>query len=410
MTKLIAKFIKELNTGLGLSQHYREGVFWTQGQNVVFEDGIIKAALGQYGMFGSGITEPILGIQSIRQNNINTIYYGSRSKLMKWTESAGITDLTNSSGYTGTDADLWQFARWGSWIVASNGVDPLQVDKNDGNGFVNLTTPFDWAKVIYATDTHLIAMNTSEGEANISWSDIDDITEWVASSTNEAGTLPQRNQASGIIAAAPLGDGSIGIYTTNELLSMNYIRAPFVFGVNDLVQGFGLTSKYGVTVVNRLHYGMGRKNIWATDGSTYKAIDSPAVQEFVYRDSPYKLNADYAHLIVTWHDALQEAVIFSYPHGTNTYNSVSLVYHYNSGLWSLFDYGRSSADDSNIFNSNITGDRRGNIYAQSSSLASPAAGDAGTLETTNESASVQTGYGGTGYGQLGYGGNTNGTI
>lgn len=403
MSELLKEYEQEISTGLFPTQNARQAPFWSDGRNIVFEDASMKAGLGQYGMFYPEVSEPITGIKSTNQGGVRTIYYGTPTKIKKWTEAGGVVDVTPMGGFSGTEADLWSFARWGNWIVASNGVDYLHVDKNDGAGFVPLLTPFDWAKVIYGTDTQLIAMNTSFGGEYIAWSDIDDIEDWNAVPSNFAGEKPQRNLASEIIGAAKLGQ-HLGIYTKNELILMQFIGAPYVFSILPLLDGFGIESKSGIAVVGNRHYGLGQRYIWVTDGNSVAPVDAPAVHQFIYGDSEFAIDLDYTHLAVGWHDQVQSSVTFYYPTKGSTTNNIGVTLNYANKTWTICNFGRTAVDDSGLFPFAISGDFQGNIYQQATVATPPATVSEGILDLTNVSSTIDTGFGDCGFGELGFGG------
>jgi hypothetical protein len=386
----------------------RQSPFWKDGRNILFEDAAVKSSPGSFLLFDSQVGEEVTGIKTTVQGGKKTVYYGTPTQLKKWSLEDGVTDLTKVGGYTGTADDLWSFARWGEWIVASNGVDPIQVDKNAGAGFVDLTgTPFTWAKVIYGTDTQLFAMNTSNDPGEIAFCDIDDIESWSPLPSNQAGAKIQRNLASGITCAVALG-ANIAAYTEYEMIIISYIGTPFVYSILPREKGVGTNSKNGVISVGSFNYGFSKTGIWITDGATVQHIDDPAMHSFILGQGEFKLNKNKDFLVCAWHDRHQKTLTFYYPAGTAVYNSIGVVFSYTTEqkCWSICDFGRTCVDDAGIFDFAITGDRTGAIGQQNvdGQPFQSGAADPGIVDLTNADFTIEWDGYGEDYGGGDYGG------
>lgn len=380
----------------------RKAAVWKDGRNVTFMEDSAQAGLGQFGYFYTETIEPITGLKMTQIASAPVIYFGTNTAL-KFFDTV-VEDRSKAGGYNGTDSDLWQFARWGEFMVASNGVDKIQVDENDTNGFLDLAgQPFTYAKCIAATDTHLLAANTSLGANWVGWTDLDDIEEWTAAADNDAGSKYLRNIDSDIISVKKRGDG-FALFTYNEMYAIDYIGSPYVFGIRELLTGFGAVGKHAVVPVGRQHYGMGRRSIWVTDGTTFQAIDAPKLHDLVYGDSEHRFDQTRGHQVIAWHDQLQDSVVFFYPRVGSVYNDFGVSYNYKTGAVSLYNYGRTIVDDSGILRFALTGDELGNIYQQSVTAVPPQAGQHGRVLVDDAEATLTTGFSMIGFGEFGFGG------
>ena len=409
MSKLIGSISEELGSGVFPSSPGRKPVFWKDGRNVNFESGVAKSSLGQFNMFVPGEVATVTGIQGTSIVGLPTVFYGTPAKLWKWDATNDKEDLTKAGGYSGDAGDLWSFGRWGNHLLASNGVDPVQYYQNAGD-FADLVGPsFTWAKLLYTTDQYALALNTSLGGNHIGWSDIDDVNVWTTLAANDAGEQEVRNLDSEIIAAKKLRDTLIA-YTFNEMFAIQYIGRPFIFGIRFLLEGFGPVGKYAVAAQGGRHFGFGRRGIWVTDGVSYEFIQNPAVFEYVYKDPATRYNKALGHLVIAWHDQLQNQIVFYYPRESGMgFNDTGVAFNYVSKTWALYDYGRSAVDDSGVFPFAITGDRAGNIYQQSVIDAPPSTGDTGIVDLTQTTSLLEFGLGALGLGEGGLGGGMDGT-
>lgn len=404
MTRLIGKVEDELGTGLFPSYPGRKPLFWSDGRNVTFDSGLIKAALGQFVLASIGAAAPILGVKVVNVNGVPTVYFGISYYLYKYTEAGGIVNI--SPGLYIGDDNPWVFAVWGEWIAATNNVDPVQLYKNTGN-FADLSGPsFTRAKLIEANDTHVFAFNTSNGANFVEWCDLDDIEDWTATSTNEAGNLPVRNLDSEIIAVKKLGDKII-FYTYNEMFAINYVGRPFIYGIEFLLEGFGPVGPKAVASVGKIHYGLGRSGLWVTDGVSFQYIDEPAVFDFIYQRDDTKIDPEKINQAVVWHDKMQNMVMFSYPRKEGPgYNDIQIGFNYKDQTkpWTIFNYGRTSVDDGGVFPFAVAGDSFGTIYQQSVTNTAPSAGTLPIVSLDGIEEYITIGVGIGGVGQTGVGG------
>ena len=192
MTNLIGVYEgSPISSGIFPSLPDRSALLWQDGRNMVFRNGSVANSLGQFRLFAPVEASPILGALEFFSGSTKYVVFGTRSKLYIYNATAKtVTEISNTTPYTPITSGVWQLKRWGTWVVASNGIDPVQVWKGSGR-FIDLAgTPFTYAKVIETNDTHLFAFNTSSGANMLHWSDLDDIEDWTATSTNQAGRSP----------------------------------------------------------------------------------------------------------------------------------------------------------------------------------------------------------------------------
>lgn len=411
--RLLAVHANELGSGLSPSEPGRAAPFWKQGRNVVFNDGHVASELGQSIMFFTQQQEPITGIKSTNIDGVPVVFFGTLTSLYRWDEVNGVVDLTRVDGlsakvpYTGTVHNPWQWARWGSWMVASNGVDPVQVYKNTGK-FVALAAPFTFAKLLYSLDTHLLVLNTSDGDNIVKWSDLDNIEEWATTVSNDAGEKSMRNLDSGIISVEKLGD-TIVAYTNNEAFAVNYIGRPYVFGTQFLMEGFGPAGINSVAVVDKRHFGFGRASVWVTDGLSVNYIQSPAMFDFLYRDQATRYDKERPELVLGFHDRIKSSVCFYYATEDSDSQNIGVAFNYKTLAWTVLAYGRTAVDDSGVFPFCLAGDSLGNIYQQSIEDAPPATSGATAVNLTSTQYTITTAIGEGGIGEGGIGGYDNGT-
>ena len=391
---------QHIMVGLQPSLPSRTGTLWKRGQNVVFKEQSVQPALGHLPIVG-GTGRKVTHLQSNRINNEPTLFWGDSVGLYRWTKEDGVTQV--GGGYTGDDCDQWQIVNWGNFVVATNGVDPVQqYDPATGVFVPLLGTTFPTADILVRRNPFLIAMNLGGGtfgDTSIAWSDADDINTWFGTPANLAGDFFVRNMESEIIAALPLGD-DIYFYGTDSIHRMVFRGAPDVFGFERLIEGVGPTGKHAVTEVGRAHYGISKQGIFVTNGFEYEYIDKPVIHDYIY-DS---INCDpkVQSGFVAWNDEFEEHVVFFYADETSDCNNKAVAYNYRDQNWTIWNIERSAAENVSVFEHGITADSFGNIYFQQvNPITDTANAQPVRICSTIE---IDFGYGQQLFGSTGYGG------
>lgn len=340
-----------LFSGLHLGVRHNVAPLWVAGTNVRFNNNSVQKAMGFLKAFTSGATTPVRGAVAQLTSSGQNLFYGTKSTLYKWNT---VTESVVGSSYNGVDTATvtqdvtrWDFDTWGSWIVASNGVDPVQVYK--GTSFTALAnTPFTYAKAIVKLGPYLIAANTSNGSNMIEWCHDDDIENWTISASTTAGNYNIRDLESGIIAAIPFGT-RVALFAKDSMHLVQYTGNNFVFGVSAGPKGIGaVSSASSVAVGNRL-YGLSQAGFFITDGNTAQYIDEPSVREY------YQATINEAQIskVNAYHNKLQSTVVWYLTDSTGNV-TWSLSYDYTRKVWSKGDYGRDCSLARDVFSDPIT--------------------------------------------------------
>lgn len=404
MSDVIARVEQKALEGISPSMPYTQGRLFKTGKNVIFEESSVQPIPGEILLVPKLANDPVLGISEHRkEDGTKQLYWGTPSKLYKWNSAGGTTQ--EGTGYTGiyTQTDTarvshWSFAPFSNWIIATNGKDNAQIDKNAGAGFVALGgATFTWAQLVKKMGPYLLALNTSNGTKLIEWSDEDNPESWTPAAGSAAGNLPLRDLESDIVAAEWLGS-MLAVYGTDSASGLSLVGGDLIFASRKLLRGIGAVGKHAVVAVGQLNYGFGQRSLWVTDGNEYKHLDNPEIHETVWED----MNQEQISKAVVWYDKLLDHVYFWWPQAGQANNSKAVIFNRRLSNWSILDFGRSAAAESSIFPYGITGSVNGDIFGQSVLNAPP--GTQGTPVVCDPTANLVSGYGEGGYGEGGYGG------
>jgi hypothetical protein len=405
MSRLLKRYDQELSAGLTPDLPNKVSPFFRYGRNVNFKDGGVQPASGQTRITSVPETEPVTGMRSALINGAPQLFLGNLEKLYTFD---GSTVTQKGSGFSGIAdasvtqrATLWSFAPWGQWMVATNGQDPIQLSK-DGAAFSPLSgSPPATAEVVVSRSPFMFAFNTDRGGNAIEWCDEGDVETWDATQSNLAGALFPVDLPSDFIAGLNF-QGTVFGLTASTLHAISFFGPPNVFGEELALEGIGVYGKHAVTLSDRAMYGMGRRGIWRSDGTSYEYADSPELREFVYDD----LNKDQASKIVAWYNPFDQIVVFFYPTRDSKQNNRAVAFDFTQKNWTVYSFGRSAADPSDTFDFALNADDRGRVYFTDVTTTAFAV-NTGSL-FLDEDIVVKTGYGVGGYGLGTYGGKWNG--
>lgn len=398
MTKELIRLEAEIGTGVFPDIANKSAPFWIDSRNVIFSEQAVQPVPGLRKIIGGQQSDSVLGLIKTKISGAEQLFWGDSSKLYR-TGLASISTETEGSGYGVNTIPHWSFAKWGTWMLATNGQDTPQIYK--GTSFGNLTgiNGFTWARFFVPITPHMVAISTSAGDDFFHYSDEDDVETWQPLANNQAGIQQIRDLDGPIACAFAINDSQIAVYTQNQMHAISYIGPPFIFGAKRLLTGIGAVGPRAIVARGRYHYGFGPQSIWVTDGTSFKAISDYAVSDYIWKD----INEDKLHLVCGQYLDSENAVVFYYPSSGSSFNDKGIIYETLSGSWGILNYGRTASDQGTDRLEMYSADRFGNIWAQNSRT-TPLGGTEDGIFVVQETIETGLGYGGGGYGQVGYGG------
>lgn len=314
-------------------------VLWETGVNVLFANDGVNKVLGVNPQ-GTETNTVSAFVQAFVQGE-RRVYVLSKNKVRKWIDGS-FADLTPGGMAV---SNKWSGVSWGTWLIATNNVDPPWVWKNTGvmvplGGLSGILTH---ARIVKKLRNMLIFFGSANDEQVATWSNVSAPESFdPAVAGTFAGQLPLRDADSDIVAAWPLA-GDMLIYTTDSCIRMEYVGLPNVWGFDPALPGIGAVSDASVIPVMRMHYGMGRDGFWQTDGVTYKYIGRPDVQTFWEATIDRTKLAD----VVGFHYKLRNTVVWYYPSKAGPI--IGLGYNYVTGVWTILDQQVVAASDEQAY-------------------------------------------------------------
>ena len=292
--------------------------------------------------------------------------------------------LNTGGGGTGWGAGTWGRGTWGSG--ASIGVTTsLRMWSHDNFGEDLLINPRDgaifyWDKssgvttravdigtvsgaeetpitakqiMVSDVDRHVIAFGTNPVGSSlqdpllIRFSDQESLTDWNPKATNTAGDL--RIGSGSEFVRAIETKREIIIFTDSSVHSMQFIGAPFTFGIQPLASNTTIMGPNAAIAVEDAVFWMGRQNFYVYDGKTQQLPCT--VKERVFFD----FNYDQAHKVFAGIISEFSEVIWFYCSNTNSVansgtgeNDRYVIYNYAEQTWYYGNLGRSAFLDRGI--------------------------------------------------------------
>ena len=232
----------------------------------------------------------------------------------------------------------------------SSGVETRAVDITTLSG-ANLSPTKGLQTIVSDIDRHVIVLGADPivGSARtgaidpllIAFSDQESITEWDPSATNTAGSL--RLSSGSQIVGGLRSRQEILIWTDTSLYTMQFIGAPFTFGVNLINENVGLISPNAAINAPDGVYWMARDGFYTYNGSVQRLLCS--VLNYVLDD----FNSSQSFKTVSFTNREFNEVGWFYPSSSSTEIDRYVTYNYLEKAWSIGELSRTAWLDDGIF-------------------------------------------------------------
>lgn len=342
MKRLLLLGPQEIQSGVYKGVDKAAVPLWAEGNNVAFKRlGVqkIKGTL-ERGQASSQVRDIVQAYVAGQKR----AYLGTNTGIQMLTETAGVwaMQLLHNWITAGEYADL---ETWGTWVIGTNGVDPVITWKNGVLAALAGTT-FTKAKVIKRKTPFLMAFNTSNGDTMVEWSSDSNPELWTPSADNKARNYTLRDLDSEILAAEDIGD-RIAVYSRSTMVVGQFVGGDNVFGWRRAISGIGAVSRRSVVTVDPFNYGLTKSGIFKTDGNSFTYVDDPAMVDWLIDTA----NWNQQHLFWGFHDQVLKCVTWYFLDVDSNWNSIS--YFYDQGLMTRGDLQLTAGAGREVFSSPV---------------------------------------------------------
>jgi len=233
----------------------------------------------------------------------------------------------------------------------SSGVTTRAVDITSLSG-ANLAPTVGLQTIVSDIDRHVIVLGADPivGSARsgsvdpllIAFSSQESVTDWEPTATNTAGDI--RLSSGSQIVGGLRARQEILIWTDTSLYSMQFIGAPFTFGVNLINENVGMISPNGAINAPDGIYWMARDGFYKYTGSVQRV--SCSVLNYVLDD----LNTTQSFKIFSFSNKEFNEVGWFYCSGSSDDIDRYVTYNYLENVWSIGELSRTAWLDEGIFN------------------------------------------------------------
>ena len=266
----------------------------------------------------------------------------------------GVTTSLRMWSHDNFGEDLLMNPRDGSIFYwdKSNGVTTRAVEIGTVSGAEE--TPITAKQIMVSdVDRHVIAFGTNPVGSSIQdpllirFSDQESLTDWNPKATNTAGDL--RIGSGSEFVRAIETKREIIIFTDSSVHSMQFIGAPFTFGIQPLASNTTIMGPNAAIAVEDAVFWMGRQNFYVYDGKTQQLPCS--VKERVFFD----FNYDQAHKVFAGVISEFSEIVWYYCSDTNSVanggtgeNDRYVIYNYAEQTWYYGTLSRTAFLDRGI--------------------------------------------------------------
>lgn len=293
------------------------GLLWEEGTNVVFRDRGARRIDGATDRAGP-TSSRVRDIAQAFADGESRAYLASDVDVRLVRSFAGSWTI-ETLGVWPTFSQHASLETWGTWLIATNGVDAVRVWKG-GIGFAPLAgVPFSMAKIVKRKQPFLLAFNTDNiGSTGVEWSSDSDVEAWTPSAANKAGNYNLRDLESEVVAVADLGP-RLAVYSRSSMTLGTLVGGANVWGWQRAITGIGAVSKRSVVTLDPFNYGITQDGIFKTDGNSFVFVDDPAMLRYI------KDNADFSRAREIWGfaDSKTKSVTFYFLDVFSRWRSVS---------------------------------------------------------------------------------------
>jgi len=314
--------------------------FGSSGATVA--NNVIPAATGYESMqdispISAAADEVIVGMFAAADDNGNVgLYAAGRTKIYQFNGSNGLLENISKSGNYSTGAnDRPRFVQFGEAVISTNFADPIQTITAAASGlFSDLSADAPKAKYISVVRDFVMTgftNDTTDGNKpyRVQWSDINDATNWVISSSTQADyqDIQDMGDVTGMV-----GGEYATILMEKGIVRGTYIGAPLIFQFDKVETVRGCKVAGSVCNVGHSVFYLADDGFYMFDGEKSNPIGAEKVDRFFLED----WDGAYAGNMSASADPLRQIIVWSYASksSTNGLPDKLIIYNYALGKWS----------------------------------------------------------------------------
>jgi hypothetical protein len=277
-------------------------------------------------------------------------FAGDASKLyMLDGSSTTWTDFSKPGGYNTPTEGFWRACLFGTRVIFTNFVDPLQNHiLGSGAVFNDLSGSAPKARYCAVVRDWFVVANTFDGTfgtrpQRVWWSAINDATTWPTLGTTAAAQLLSDAQdlvgdngwVQGVVGS--LGKSDAAVFQERAVVRMQFSGAQRVFDFQPAEGVRGTPAPNSIVQVGSLAYYLGEDGWYVFDGSTSTPIGLNRVDSWFFSDGTHGVDQSYFDRVVGTADPIKRCILWAYPGPGNSGGNPNrlLIYNWAVDEWSF---------------------------------------------------------------------------
>lgn len=303
--------------------------------------GVVPTRKGVYSTFAveteiasyTSSTIPLIGTITRKADGTARFFIFNKQSIYEFTDPSTGVDRSVGGGYSASTTD-WTWTQFGDTTIATNYYNPVQY--SSAGAFAGLAGSPPKAQLIASNMGFVMLANIDDGTAKPDgWAccDIEDITDWTPTATNQADSGRLYDTPGPIRALEPLRD-SIVAYKDDSIYIAEYL--------GDLANGIiwqwrlisdkvGASSAHGVCRVNDAHYFIHRSGFYVFDGAAVRKIGRECTNFLFNTDYGLEVEPDTAQVC---YDSTENIVCFTWAATAVFGRDAQAFYNVETGKWS----------------------------------------------------------------------------
>jgi hypothetical protein len=308
---------------------------WKPDQPTHLNDGLLRAdgaypiangyaPLNSFAAFSNGtLPARCIGAGGYRYTGTPYLFAATITNIYTYT-GAGYSSV--ASGLVGTQAIGVRFCPYNSFMLATNGVDPIKkFDPTSPSAMTNLGGSPPTARFLAVVRGFVVAGYTSTNPLGIAWSDTGNPASWTPGGASQAGSaiLSSGGDITGVVG------GEYGlIFQENRIVRMTYTADTSVWQFDEIVTDAGCFVPKSLASFGKITFFLSNKGFMACDGTTVQSIGD----EKVDRTFQGLLDRTYTDAMSAVVDPRKSLYIVAVPSSDPT--SAIFIYNYALQKWS----------------------------------------------------------------------------
>ncbi len=312
-----------------------------------------------------------------------------------WSSSANVT-------IPGANLRLWSMDNFGEDLLSNfrgGGIYYWDSSSGTGSRAVDITTLSgnnqpQVANIVLVSerDRHVMAFGCDpQGDPGvldpltIRFSAQESFTDWQVRDDNTAGEL-RIGTGSRIIAAVQTKQ-QVVVFTDRSVSAMQFIGAPFTFGLSEVSTNTSITSQNAAVAVGDAVYWMGDNVFYQYDGNV-SLLKCP-VEEYIFAN----INTAQISKVVAASNSKFNEVWWFYPSKNSLNNDSYVIYNYSEKAWYYGTLDRTAWDEGGVSGYPIAASPDGNIYFHEDGFSDGSTNPPSAISSFIESSAIDIGDG-----------------